>query len=63
MIPKLTDELMLATTLKAKGIRSDAFDGLTTVEQRKAAFRHAIVQEGAEDAFRSMFVVTYGEDL
>jgi hypothetical protein len=63
MIPKLTDELMLATMLKAKGIKTSAFDGLTTTEQRKAAFRRAIVQEGAEDAFRAEFEQTYGEPL
>lgn len=63
MIPKLTDELMLATALKAKGIKTNAFDGLTTIDQRKAAFRRAIAQEGAEHVFDAQFRSVYGEPL
>lgn len=43
MIPKLADEMAFAVKLKALGIETDAFDGLTTVDQRRDRFR-AVLQ-------------------
>lgn len=42
MIPKLSDEIAFAARLKAEGITTAAFDGLTTVDQRRECFREAI---------------------
>jgi hypothetical protein len=51
MTPSLTEELVLAAKLKAHGISTTAFDGLTTPEQRKEAFRVAIRELGATYPF------------
>lgn len=43
MQPSLADEMAFAVKLKALGIDTDAFTGLTTVEQRRDTFRAALM--------------------
>jgi hypothetical protein len=63
MIPRLSDELALASLLKSRGVQTAAFDGLTTPDQRKMHFRAAIALNGLEEAFRERFREAYGESL
>lgn len=63
MIPKLSDELSLATLLKSKGVQTAAFDGLTTPDQRKMHFRAAITLHWLEETFGKRFEETYREAL
>jgi hypothetical protein len=51
MIPKLAEEMVLHAKLKGQGKATGAFDGLTTPEQRKEAFRHAIRELGPAHPF------------
>ena len=73
MIPKLTDELMLDSSLRARGVFAHAFNGLTTPDQRKQRFRDAIQCAGAgllignwngmERTLGMAFQFVYGETL
>lgn len=42
MTPNLTAEMLLVSKIKSLGIECNAFDGLTTVEQRMDSVRKAI---------------------
>lgn len=42
MIPKLAEEISLAVKLKSLGVQCDAFDGLTSPDQRREFFRAAL---------------------
>jgi len=71
MSVSLTDEMALAALLKARSVEIDAFDGLTTTEQRREAFRKAIAAAGAalpagkwkgmERTLGMVFQIIYGE--
>lgn len=43
MIPKLADEMSLVTKIRALGIECNAFDGLSTPEQRLEIVRAALL--------------------
>lgn len=70
MIPKLSDEIAFAVKLKALGQPTDAFAGLTTVEQRRDTFREALrpvddvtftVANGKRITMAMEFARIYGE--
>lgn len=70
MIPSLTDEMCLVVKLKALGIKCNAFDGLTTHEQRREFIRAALlpvddvtytVQNGKRITMGVEFARIYGE--
>lgn len=70
MIPKLTDEITLISKVRSLGIQCNAFDGLTTPEQRRAAVRVAIdpvlevtfsVLNGKRITLAMQFASVYGE--
>lgn len=73
MIPNVTAEMTLAAKLKAHGKSTNAFDGLTTHEQRKEAFRTAIRDlgptypfgqwNGMQRTYGMVFQQIYGEPL
>jgi hypothetical protein len=63
LIPKLTDELSLITSIRARQIECRAFDGLTTPEQRREIVRKSILASGSQDRFREPFEKVYGQSL
>lgn len=70
MIPKGCDEIWLEAMLKRAKVFTQAFDGLTTHEDRKNIFRAAIRGSCVENApatpdetFAELFQRTYAEQL
>jgi hypothetical protein len=63
VIPKLTDEMSLITSIRARGIECRAFDGLTTHEQRREIVRASILASGELERFREPFAKCYGQSL
>lgn len=71
--PSLADEMHLATMLSARGIKCDAFDGLTTHDQREEVFRKTILEHGPslpagrhhdmEVTFGQLFQLAYRKPL
>jgi hypothetical protein len=71
---KLSDEIWLAAKIKAAGVKWGAFEGVTTIEQRKERVREAIIRnglaggqcgkkDGQPQSFGTVFAWVYGEAL
>lgn len=69
----MADEMAFNAVLRARGMKSSVFDGLTTSEQRKEAFRKAIQElgpcapagkwDGMERTAAMVFQLLYREPL
>jgi hypothetical protein len=69
-VPKLADEIALVSKLRSLGAECNAFDGLTTIEQRKEAILKAMdtfegvtytVRNGKRITMAMQFADVYGE--
>lgn len=68
----LSDEMALVTKLISLQVKCNAFDGLTTFEQRREKVRGAVIQvpdvtytvrDGKNITMRQQFVRVYGVEL
>lgn len=71
VIPKLTDEMALVIKIRSLQVRCEPFDGLTTVEQRRAIVQKSLdgigdvtftVKDGKRVTVREQFTRVYDSE-